>query len=116
MDERTQVVSFNDGETGETLGALYRYWYSPPYDITIIYVTVSPSVNDASMTIDIDDDGSNVITAIDCSDQNVPGTWKSVDVGGTNAPVIVAANSLMALDANGAAANTRAMVQIHYKA
>ncbi len=115
MDERTNVITHTDGEVGITLGALYRFWFSPPYDITIVYVTVSPSVDDTGMTIDIDDDGTNVITAIDCSDKNVPGTWKSVDVGGANAPVIVAANSLMSLDANAAASGTRAMVQIHYK-
>ncbi len=116
MDERTQVITHTDGEVGITLGALYRFWFSPPYPITIVYVTVSPSVDDTDASIDIDDDGTNVISAIDCSDKNVPGTWKSVDVNGTNAPVKVAANSLMALDANNMASGTRAMVQIHYKA
>jgi hypothetical protein len=105
------VLSFTDGEVGVTLGALYRYIYTP-IDLTIIYVTVSPNVNDADMTIDIDDDGTNVITAIDCSDVDVPGRWRSVHVGGTNAPVFVAAGSKLALDANSAAANTVAHVSI----
>lgn len=115
MDERFNVISLSDGEAGVTLGALYRYFAAPPQGMTIVFVGVSPSVDDADLTIDIDDDGTNVISGIVCATKATPGTWKSVDVGGTNAPVSVAADSVMALDANSAAAGTRVHVDIWVK-
>ncbi len=115
MDERFSCISLTDGEAGVTLGALYRYFTSLPQGMTIVYVTVSPSVDDADLTIDINDDGTVAIAAISCADKDVPGTWKSVDVGGSNAPVAVAADSVMSLDANSAAAGTRVHVQIWVK-
>ncbi len=111
MNERLVVLSFADGEVGVTLGANYRY-ITTPYDMTIIFVSASPNVDDASATVDINDDGTGAITAIDISDQNVPGTWKSKHMGGTNSPVFVAAGSLLSLDANSIAANTTVLVHI----
>ncbi len=111
MNENLIVLSFADGETGITLGANYRY-QTIPFDMTIVYVSVSPNVDDASATVDINDDGSGAITAIDASDQNVPGRWRSTHVGGTNAPVFMAAGSLLSLDGNATAANTMISVQI----
>ncbi len=112
MNERLVCLTFTDGEVGVTLGALYRYFTVPPKGITIVYVTASVSVDDADTTVDINDDGTGVITAIACPTKATPGTWKSTHVGGTNAPVVVAADSVISLDANDAAANTRIMVQI----
>ena len=111
MNERLVVLNFDEGEVGVTLGALYRYFYAP-CNLTVIYVTASPSVDDADLTVDINDDGTAAISAISCADKDVPGTWKSTAMGGTNAPVVIAAGSLVSLDANDAAANTRIMVQI----
>lgn len=115
MNERLNVMSFQDGEVGITLGANFAYT-DIFYDITIVAVAVAPSADDAGGTIDINDDGTGVITAIDCSDQNVPGTWKSTHVGGTNAPVKVAAGSLLSLDGNSLASGTRVNVQIWFLA
>lgn len=111
MNERLVVLNFDEGEVGITLGANYRY-LTTPCDLTVVFASVSPSVDDADCSVDINDDGTGVITAIDCSDQNVPGTWKSTHMGGTNAPVTIAAGSLLSFDANSAAANTRIMVSI----
>ena len=111
MNERMVVLTLDEGEVGVTLGDNYRYFYAP-CDLTVIYVTASPSVDDASLTIDINDDGTGVITAVDASDLDVPGTWKSTHMGGAETPVVIAAGSKVSLDANDAAANTRVMLQI----
>lgn len=111
MNERLVVISSTDGEVGVTLGALYRY-FTTPCDLTIIFVTASPSADDADLTIDINDDGSAAISALVCATKATPGAWKSVHMGGANAPVFVAAGSVISLDANSAAADTRIHVQI----
>lgn len=114
MNERLQTISFVEGEVGVTLGDNFRY-FTVPFQMTIVAVTVSPSVDDSGLTIDINDDGTGVITAIDCSDLNVPGTWKSTHItGGTETPVSVAAGSVLSFDANNAAANTRVGIVIWY--
>lgn len=113
--ETTSVITICEGEVGVTLGDNYQYFYAP-CDMTVLYVTAAPSVNDADATIDINDDATGVITAVDCSDLDVPGTWKSTAMSGTNAPVVIAAGSLVSLDANDAASGTRIMVQIWFLA
>jgi hypothetical protein len=111
MNERLVCLSFADGEVGVTLAATYRFIITP-VDLTVIGVSCSPNADDAGLTIDINDDGTGVITAVDCSDQDAPGTWKSTHMGGTNAPVKIAAGSEISLDANNAAANTTVLVHI----
>ena len=115
MFDKISVITICEGEVGVTLGANYQYFYAP-CNMTILYVTAAPSVDDADATIDINDDGSGVITAVDASDLDVPGTWKSKPMGGTNDPVVIAAGSKVSLDANSTAANTRIMVQIWFLA
>lgn len=111
MNERLVVISHTDGEVGVTLGNNYRYFVTP-CDLTVIFVTASASADDAGLTVDINDDGSGVITGVDAATKATPGTWKSVHAGGTNAPVFIAAGSVVALDANNAAADTRVHVEI----
>ncbi len=112
MKERLIVIPFFNGEVGVTLGANYAY-YTTITDLTIVAIAVSPSTDDAGATIDVNDDGTGVITGIDLSDQNVPGTWLTPGFGGTNTPVRVAAGSLLSLDANSIDAGTTANVWIH---
>lgn len=112
MKERQDTIAFFNGEVGITLGANYAY-YTAVTNLTIVAVVVSPSTDDAGATIDINDDGTGVITGIDLSDQNVPGTWLTPGYGGTNTPVAVAAGSLISLDANSIDAGTTANVWIH---
>jgi len=111
MNERLVVLDFTDGEAGVTLGALYRY-ITVPCALVIVAVYVSPSTNDASTTVDINDDGSGVITAIACAVQATPGSWISTHFGGAETPVAVAADSVLSLDANSATAATRIKVEI----
>lgn len=111
MNERLICMDFDDGEVGVTLSTNYRY-ITIPFSLTVVAVSASPNVDDSGLTIDINDDGSSAIDGVDASDLDVPGTWKSTHVGGTNAPVTIAAGSKISLDANNAAANTAVHVQI----
>jgi hypothetical protein len=107
MNERLQMVSITlvDPDNTAAIGALH-YYFDALYDMTIVGVSVAPEVDDADATLDIDDDGTNVITAVSCADADVPGTWKSTHGGGTNAPVFVAAGSKVSFDINDGAAAT----------
>lgn len=78
-----------------------------PFGATLIYASVSPHEDDADATMDIQDDGTDIVTAIDASDHDVPGEWISVHAGGTQTPVAIAAGSEIELDFNSAAATTR---------
>jgi len=106
MNERLVPWSFTAGETDETLGNNFLYIYTP-VDLEIVGVDAAPSVDDSDLTLDINDDGSAAISAVSCADQDVPGTWRSTHMGGSETPVHVDADSKLSFDANGAAANTR---------
>ena len=107
MNERLDVISFTlvDPTNTNAIGAL-QFYFDCIVDMTIVAVSCAPEVADPGATIDIDDDGTNVITAIPAATVAVPGTWKSTHVGGTEAPVHIAAGSLVSFDANSAAAAT----------
>ena len=107
MNERLNMVSFTlvDPTEGNAISTL-QYYFDAIFDFTIVGVSVAPEKDDADATLDIDDDGSNVITAVDASDADVPGTWKSTHVGGTNAPVHIAAGSKVSFDINSGAVAT----------
>jgi hypothetical protein len=109
MNERLIEIALEAGEVGVTLGDAYKY-YTTLVPLTIVGVVCSASANDADLTVDINDDGSAAISAISCAVAATPGTWKSTHIGGTNAPVQVAAGSVLSLDANTAAASTRLRV------
>lgn len=111
MNERLICMSCEAGEVGVTLGANF-YYTVVPTDLTIVAVSCAPNADDAGLTIDINDDGSSAIAAIDCSDVDVPGEWKSTHFGGTETPVRVAGGSEISFDANNAAANTRVWINI----
>jgi hypothetical protein len=77
-----------------------------PFDATLVYASVSPFEDDTGAVMDIQDDGTDIVTGIDASDHDVPGVWKSTHCGGTNAPIQIAAGSELELDFDaGAAAN-----------
>lgn len=77
-----------------------------PFAATLVYAAVSPFNDDTGAVMDIQDDGSDIITGIDASDHDVPGEWISTHCGGTNAPIQIAAGSELELDFDlGAVAN-----------
>lgn len=85
-----------------------------PVGATLIYASVSPHEDDSGATIDIQDDGTDIVTAIDASDHDVPGEWASTAVGGSNTPVAIAAGSEIEIDANSTAATTRLDVMLWF--
>ena len=105
MNENLVVLQFQDGQVGLTLSTLYRYFYVP-FDVTVVYMEAGASADDPDLTVDLNDDGTGVIAALACATAATPGRWQSTHVGGTNAPVHIAAGSLCSLDANSAAADT----------
>jgi hypothetical protein len=109
MNERLIEIALEAGEVGVTLGDAYKYAIAL-VPLTVVGVVCSASANDADLTVDINDDGTGVITAIACATAATPGTWKSTHIGGTETPVRIAKDSVISLDANSAAANTRIRV------
>jgi hypothetical protein len=74
-----------------------------PFGITLVGVTVCAEAFTGSPTgfnIDIQDDTTDVITAVVANSAGTPGEWKSTHFGGSNAPVAVAAGSVMEVDIN----------------
>ena len=74
-----------------------------PCGITIVGVTVCAEAFTGSPTgfnIDIQDDTADVITAVAANSAGTPGEWKSTHFGGSNAPVVVAAGSVVEVDVN----------------
>ena len=57
-------------------------------------------------TLDIQDDGADVIAAITADTALTPGSWKSVHMGGTEDPVHIVAGSEVEIDLNLAAGST----------
>lgn len=78
-----------------------------PFGATLIYVSVSPYEDDTGATIDVQDDGTDIVTGVDASDKDVPGEWASIHAGGTNDPVAIAAGSEIEIDLNSAAGGNR---------
>ena len=93
------------------LGADYATFYAP-CDLTLVYVSAAPSADDASATLDIEDDGTVVIDDVDVSDADAPGTWKAVGYGGSETPVTIAAGSKISLTAANAANGTQILGQV----
>lgn len=113
MNERMIVLPFTlvDPDESAASGALAAY-ANIPFNLTIVAVSVASLEDDAGATIDINDDGTGVITAIDASDKDAPGSWLSVHAGGANEPVSIAAGSVLSLDVNNGAVANRHDVQI----
>lgn len=113
MRERLVPIHVNVTDPDETAAAGDAFAVLvTPFDLTIVAVGVSPLEDDAGATLDIQDDGTDVITGVDASDHDAPGEWLSTYAGGTNDPVYVAAGSEIDLDFNNAAAANRFDVTI----
>ena len=108
MNERTVVYSFSVFDPTDTsaVGDLACY-FMVPFGATLIYASVAPWDDDPSATMDINDDGSEIVATIAAADKDVPGEWISTAAGGTETPIAIAAGSEMTLDFNDAAAANR---------
>ena len=78
-----------------------------PFGATLVYASAAPHENDGGATIDIQDDGTDIVTALTCAVAGTPGEWISTHCGGTETPVDIVAGSEMEIDANAVAATTR---------
>ena len=78
-----------------------------PFGATLVYASAAPWDDDASATLDLHDDGVEIIAALDCATKAAPGEWISTHAGGTETPVAIAAGSEMTVDFNSAAAANR---------
>ena len=72
-------------------------------DMTIVGASLCATVFTGTPTgfnVDIQDDGTDVITAIAANTALTPGTWKTAHMGGTQTPVHIAAGSEVEVDLN----------------
>lgn len=115
MNERLQVQTFMliDPTEGNASTDVY---FEALTDMTIVGVVASPTKDDAGAAIDISDDGTAVITNVDATDADVPGTWQARGYGGTNDPVVIAKDSLVKIEATDDAVATGFTVTIYWLA
>lgn len=74
-----------------------------PVGLTLVGVTLTAEAFTGSPTgfnVDIQDDDVDVITAVAANTAGVSGRWLSTHLGGSNAPVAVAAGSEIEVDVN----------------
>lgn len=72
-------------------------------DMTVVGVSLCAEGFTGTPTgfdVDLQDDGTDAITAVAASTAGTPGTWKTAHVGGTEAPVRIAAGSAVEVDVN----------------
>ena len=77
--------------------------------MTIVGVSLCATVFTGTPTafdVDIQDDATDVITAITASTALTPGTWLTPHMGGTQVPVYIAAGSEVEVDVNLTAGTT----------
>ena len=108
MNENLINYSFSvtDATEASALGANAMY-FMIPFGATVVYVSVAPQDDDATATLDINDDAASVIAGVDASDKDVPGEWISTHMGGSETPVEIAAGSICDFDFNNATAANR---------
>ncbi len=98
------TFSLGDPTEGNTVSTNALY-FMVPFGATLIYVSVAPW-DDGTGTLDINDDGTGIVAAVDATDKDVPGEWISTHCGGTETPIAIAAGSICDFDINtGDAAN-----------
>lgn len=74
-----------------------------PRKATIVFMSLCVEAyasSGSSCNIDIQEAGSDVITALTANSAGTPGTWKSTHFGGTETPVTVAALTDIEVDLN----------------
>ena len=75
-----------------------------PTEGKLVYFSAVPLEDDTGLTVDIDDDGTAVVTAVAAADKDAVSTWSTTHFGGTNEPVVFAKGSELGVDLNAMAA------------
>ncbi len=99
-NEVMRVMCFQKDPLVDTDGVID---FSALEDMTIVGVSLCATVftgTPTGFTIDIQDDGTDVIAALAANTALTPGTWKSVHMGGTEDAVHIAAGSEVEVDLN----------------
>ena len=113
MNERLVNYTFSISNPSDAVALTdLACYFMIPFGATLVYASVAPWDNDATATMDINDDGAEIVAAIDATDKDVPGEWISTHLGGAETPIQIAAGSEMTLDFNTATAANRFDVQI----
>jgi len=112
MMEALRIIPFTLGSLGLQLGALSAYW-TTPYGFTLIGLSAAPNTDDASLTLDINDGATEIVGALATAVKATPSTWLTTGLGGTQAAVHVAANSVVSFDANSATSGTQVYAQLY---
>ena len=112
MNERLVSFTYNiyDPNDAAGLGNLALY-FMVPFGATLVYVSGTPMTDDAGCTLDVHDDGAEIIAGLACAVKATPGEWISTHCGGTNTPIAIAAGSEMTVDLNAIAVGVRFDVQ-----
>lgn len=101
------TISGEVGQVGQTLGDSSLDLKLAPIPHTLVYADVRPNTDDAGLTVDLQDDGTDMVAAVSCATAASGGQWTSKHFGGTQDPVTLAGGSVVSLDVNNAAADTR---------
>ncbi len=115
-NEVMRVLAFEKAPLVDTDGVIA---FQALEDMTIVGVSLEATVFTGSptgFTVDIQDDGTDCIAAITANTALTPGVWQSVHMGGTNAPVHIAAGSEVEVDLNltGGSSPTAAFTLLIY--
>ena len=98
----TQLITFSfSAQAQAAANGVHRV--KMPLGMTLVGVTVCAEAFTGSPTgfnVDVQDDTVDVITAVAANSAGTPGEWKSTHLGGSNAPVEVAAGSVVEVDVN----------------
>lgn len=100
MNERLVCWTFTAEAQADADGV---HAWQVPVGVDIVYITVCAEAFTGSPTgfnIDVQDDASDVITAVAANTAGTPGTWKAYPMGGANDPVHVEAGSALEIDVN----------------
>jgi hypothetical protein len=108
MNERIVTLSGELGEDGVALAGGAVVFKLPPIPLTLVYASFTTDVDDAALTVDIQDDTVDAVTAVAvAAGTTTPGEWISTHFGGAETPVNIAGGSVLELDVNAATAATR---------
>jgi hypothetical protein len=100
MNPRLFALTFTAEAQADADGV---HQFKLPFGFTIVHVSACVEAyasSGSTFNLDIQDDGTDVITAVTANTAATPGVWESTHVGGTNAPVTVAADSVVDIDIN----------------
>ncbi len=102
------TISGEVGQVGQTLSTGAFRCKLPPLPMTLVHVSANSTVDDAGLTLQVQDDGSDILgSAMDLALTATNGEWNSKHFGGTNTPIQIAGSSILELDLANAAADTR---------